>query len=52
MTEEDVHAQLGEIISGQKEGRTGKELIICDLTGTGAQAGNYAVHEYIFPLSG
>jgi len=33
----DVHAELGEVINGTKEGRTGDELIVVDLTGTGAQ---------------
>lgn len=29
--------ELGEIVSGRKIGRTGSELIVCDLTGVGAQ---------------
>ena len=37
MTEGDVHAELGEVINGSKSGREGDELIVCDLTGTGAQ---------------
>ena len=37
MTVDDVHAELGQIVSGQVKGRKGKELIVCDLTGTGAQ---------------
>jgi len=32
-----VYAELGEIIAGKKPGRQGDELIICDLTGVGAQ---------------
>ena len=32
-----VYAELGEIVSGKKPGREGEELIICDLTGVGAQ---------------
>lgn len=36
MTEADVYAELGEIING-KPGREGDELIVVDLTGTGAQ---------------
>lgn len=32
-----VYAELGEIVSGKKPGREGDELIICDLTGVGAQ---------------
>lgn len=34
---ESVHAELGEILVGRKPGREGDELIICDLTGVGAQ---------------
>lgn len=37
MVESDVHAELGEIINGTKAGRVGDELILVDLTGTGAQ---------------
>lgn len=37
MTEDDVHAELGEIVNGDKSGREGNELIVVDLTGTGAQ---------------
>ena len=37
MTEKDVYAELGEIFNGSKKGREGKELIVVDLTGTGAQ---------------
>lgn len=36
MTEDDVYCELGELVNG-KPGRTGDELIVCDLTGTGAQ---------------
>jgi ornithine cyclodeaminase/alanine dehydrogenase-like protein (mu-crystallin family) len=36
MTVEDVYAELGEIVNG-KPGREGDELIVVDLTGTGAQ---------------
>jgi ornithine cyclodeaminase/alanine dehydrogenase-like protein (mu-crystallin family) len=36
MTENDVYCELGELVNG-KPGRTGDELIVCDLTGTGAQ---------------
>lgn len=34
---EQVYAELGEIVSGQKRGREAGELIVCDLTGVGAQ---------------
>lgn len=37
MTEADVHAELGEVVNGTKTGREGDELIVVDLTGTGAQ---------------
>jgi len=37
MTAADVHAELGEIVNGSKSGREGDEIIVCDLTGTGAQ---------------
>lgn len=33
----DVHADLGQIVLGEKPGREGAELIVCDLTGVGAQ---------------
>lgn len=36
MTEQDVYAELGELVNG-KPGRVGDELIVVDLTGTGAQ---------------
>lgn len=32
-----VYGELGEIVSGKKPGREGSELIVCDLTGVGAQ---------------
>ena len=34
---EDIHAELGEIVVGSRPGREGEELIVCDLTGVGAQ---------------
>ena len=37
MTEGDVYAELGEIVNGSKPGREGNEIIVVDLTGTGAQ---------------
>ena len=37
MTEDDVYAELGEIVNGDKRGREGNEIIVVDLTGTGAQ---------------
>lgn len=37
MTEDDVHAEIGDVVLGNKPGREGEELILVDLTGTGAQ---------------
>uniref|UniRef100_A0A7S4NI26 Ornithine cyclodeaminase n=1 Tax=Odontella aurita TaxID=265563 RepID=A0A7S4NI26_9STRA len=37
MTEGDVYAELGEVVNGDKKGREGDEIIVVDLTGTGAQ---------------
>uniref|UniRef100_A0A6T7KGU3 Ornithine cyclodeaminase n=1 Tax=Skeletonema marinoi TaxID=267567 RepID=A0A6T7KGU3_9STRA len=37
MTEADVYAELGEVVNGDKAGREGNEIIVVDLTGTGAQ---------------
>jgi len=34
---EDIHAELGEVLNGARPGREGQELIVCDLTGVGAQ---------------
>ena len=48
MKETDVHAQLGEVINGSKKGRSGKELIVCDLTGTGAQ--DAAIGSYVMKV--
>ena len=36
MTEDDVYCELGDLVNG-KPGREGDELIVVDLTGTGAQ---------------
>ena len=30
-------AELGEVLNGARPGREGQELIVCDLTGVGAQ---------------
>jgi ornithine cyclodeaminase/alanine dehydrogenase-like protein (mu-crystallin family) len=32
-----VYAEIGEVVKGAKKGREGDELILIDLTGTGAQ---------------
>jgi ornithine cyclodeaminase/alanine dehydrogenase-like protein (mu-crystallin family) len=37
MTTEDVYAELGQVVNGDKKGREGNEIIVVDLTGTGAQ---------------
>jgi len=37
MTEDDVYAELGEVVAQKKKGREGNEIIVVDLTGTGAQ---------------
>jgi len=37
MSEADVYAELGEVVNGTKAGREGNEIIVVDLTGTGAQ---------------
>jgi ornithine cyclodeaminase len=37
LTPDSVHAELGEVLVGAKTGRESSELIICDLTGVGAQ---------------
>jgi ornithine cyclodeaminase len=37
MREVDVYAELGDIVVGSKPGREADELIVCDLTGVGAQ---------------
>lgn len=37
MTVDDVYAELGEVVNGTKNAREGDELIVVDLTGTGAQ---------------
>ena len=38
MTTDDVYAELGELVNGTKAGRENDdELIVVDLTGTGAQ---------------
>ncbi len=37
LTPGGIHAELGEVLIGQRPGREGDELIVCDLTGVGAQ---------------
>lgn len=37
LTPEGIHGELGEVLLGTRPGREGEELIVCDLTGVGAQ---------------
>jgi ornithine cyclodeaminase/alanine dehydrogenase-like protein (mu-crystallin family) len=37
LTPEGIHGELGEVLLGTRPGREGDELIVCDLTGVGAQ---------------
>jgi len=37
LQEEDVYGELGDIVVGRLPGRERDELIVCDLTGIGAQ---------------
>jgi len=37
LTPEEIHGELGEVLQGTRSGREGAELIVCDLTGVGAQ---------------
>ena len=47
MKEEDVHGEIGEIITGKRQGRTSdKEIIIYDATGTALQ--DVAASAYIY----
>ena len=48
MKESQVHAELGQVVSGKVRGRQGKELIVCDLTGTGAQ--DAAIGSYVMDV--
>ncbi len=32
-----IHAEIGDVLLGKRSGREGDELIVCDLTGVGAQ---------------
>jgi ornithine cyclodeaminase len=34
---EGIHGELGDVLAGLRPGREGEELIVCDLTGVGAQ---------------
>jgi len=37
MVEQDVYAELGDVLTGKRPGREDDELIVCDLTGVGVQ---------------
>ena len=37
LSREKVHGELGQIVTGEIRGREGRERIVCDLTGVGAQ---------------
>lgn len=37
LREEEVYGELGDVVIGKLHGRQGDELIVCDLTGVGAQ---------------
>ena len=37
LSPEDIHGELGDVLLGTCSGREGEELIVCDLTGVGAQ---------------
>ncbi len=37
ISEKDIYGELGDIVIGRLAGREGDELIVCDLTGVGAQ---------------
>jgi len=37
LSPDEIHGELGEVLNGSKPGREGNELIVCDLTGVGAQ---------------
>lgn len=37
LSAESIHAELGEILTGKRPGREGRESIVVDLTGVGAQ---------------
>jgi ornithine cyclodeaminase/alanine dehydrogenase-like protein (mu-crystallin family) len=46
MTTDDVYAELGAVVAGDVAGRDGDELIVCDITGVGAQ--DAALAEAVF----
>jgi ornithine cyclodeaminase len=48
VSSERVHAELGEVLAGLRTGREGREAIVCDLTGVGAQ--DAAIAEAVWNL--
>lgn len=47
MSEEDVHAELGEILLGKRPGRESEaEITVCDLTGTAVQ--DVAISQFVY----
>ncbi|HKJ91846.1 MAG TPA: hypothetical protein VJ957_01705, partial [Longimicrobiales bacterium] len=38
--------ELGDVLTGRRPGRSGGELIVCDLTGVGAQDAAIAEHAW------
>jgi len=45
-----IHAELGKVVTGERSGREGDELIVCDLTGVGAL--DAAIAEIAWDLAG
>ena len=45
-----IHAELGKVVTGERPGREGDEMIVCDLTGVGAL--DAAIAEIAWELTG
>ncbi|MCA9738085.1 MAG: ornithine cyclodeaminase family protein [Gemmatimonadetes bacterium] len=41
-----IHSELGKVLTGERSGREGDEMIVCDLTGVGAQDAAIAEHAW------
>lgn len=41
-----IHAELGKVLTGERSGREATEMIVCDLTGVGAQDAAIAEHAW------
>jgi ornithine cyclodeaminase len=37
LSPDGIHGELGDVLLGTRSGREGEEMIVCDLTGVGAQ---------------